>query len=264
MKGELTILVNSTDSFEDCWYPFFKLFDTYWPQCPHEIILNTETKDYCYANLNITAAKICKDDPNGRVPWGESLMRCLDRIDTEVILYLQDDYFLNDYVDANLVYEFLEIMQRENYAHIRLMELDNGGPWHQSRYPLLWEIDQGANYRISLQAGLWRKDRLRFYLSPRESAWQFERWGNFRAHKIPDSFYCQNLDTFNRQKRYIIPYEPTGIIQGKWYRPAVVELFKANGIEVDFSRRGFYEPTKKDILVQSIRSRMRRLLMRAI
>jgi hypothetical protein len=264
MKDELTVLVNSTDSFEDCWYPFFKLFERYWPQCRHRIVLNTETKDYWYPKLNITASKVCKDNPNERISWGESLIRCLRGIDTEVILYLQDDYFLNDHVDVNVLAQFLEIMQTEKFSHIRLMELDNGGPWHQSRYPLLWEIAPKANYRINLQAGLWRKDRLRFYLNPRESAWQFERWGSFRAHRTEDTFYCQNLDEFNRQKRYIVPYEPTGIVRGKWHRSAVLELFKANGIDIDFSRRGFYKPTKNDVLVQNIRSGMRRLLMKVI
>jgi hypothetical protein len=264
MKDELTILVNSTDSFEDCWYPFFKLFETYWPQCPHRIVLNTETKDYKYPGLNIATTKVCKDNPDERISWSESLIRCLNGIDTEVILYLQDDYFLNDYVDVNVIHEFLEIMQREKYSHIRLMELDRGGPWQHSRYPSLWEIGQKANYRISLQAGLWRKDRLLFYLNPRESPWQFERWGNIRAHRIQDSFYCQNLDLFNRKKKYVIPYNPTGIVQGKWYRAAVLELFKANGIETDFYRRGFYEPTRKDMLVQNFGSTIRRLLMKVL
>jgi len=264
VKDELAILVNSTDSFEDCWYPFFRLFDTYWPRCPHRIFLNTETKDYKHANLKITATKVCKSDANRRVSWGESLIRCLSAIDAEVILYLQDDYFLNDYVDVNLIYEFLEIMQRENYSHIRLMELECGGPWHQSRYPLLWEIDQRANYRISLQAGLWRKDRLKFYLNPRENAWQFERWGNYRAHRKTDSFYCQNLDYFNRRGRYIVPYRPTGIVRGKWFAPAVVELFKAHGIVVDFTKRGLWIPSKKDLLAQKIRRKVRKLVMKVI
>ena len=41
-----TVLVNSSDGFEDCWDPFFKLFDKYWPNCNAPIILNTEKKTY--------------------------------------------------------------------------------------------------------------------------------------------------------------------------------------------------------------------------
>ncbi len=181
MDNELTILVNSTDGFWDCWYPFFKLFETYWPRCPHKIVLNTETKEYRHAGLDIVCTKTYSREFGRKLSWSECLIRCLDMIDTDAILYLQEDYFVNDYVDAGHLYQLLHIMHREKYSHIRLMELDNGGPWHQSLYPLLWEIDQRANHRISLQAGLWMKDRLKFYLNPRENAWQFERWGNRRA-----------------------------------------------------------------------------------
>jgi len=46
LAHNLTVLVNSTDTFSDCWPPFFQLFKRYWPECPCPIILNTETKDY--------------------------------------------------------------------------------------------------------------------------------------------------------------------------------------------------------------------------
>ena len=39
------------DSYEDRWYPFFKLLTTYWPQCNYDILLNTETKDFDYPGL---------------------------------------------------------------------------------------------------------------------------------------------------------------------------------------------------------------------
>ena len=38
-KGEVTILVNSCDLYEDTWYPFFKLLQLQWPECPYKVVL---------------------------------------------------------------------------------------------------------------------------------------------------------------------------------------------------------------------------------
>jgi hypothetical protein len=262
--SQLTILVNSTDSFEDCWQPFFTLFSIYWSNCQHPIVLNTETKSFSYPGLNIECSQIQvgTNEPLEKLSWSECLIRCLDKIHSKYILYLQEDYFLNDYVNAGLIDDFLQIMEKEGYSHIRLRESIANSPHEpSSKYPLLWKIPQKSNYRIGLQAGLWVKDRLRFYLKPDETGWEFERWGNRRSQKINDAFYCQNLDYFNRQNKYIFPYFPTGIVKGKWLEPAVVNLFKQHNIEVDYSVRGFYQLDRAQKLVQFLRSKARKLFM---
>src|SRR5688572_20936347 len=95
MNSLYSIVVNTTDSFEDCWQPFFKLFDKYWAGSKPSIFLNTETKDFSYSGLDITCSKVAGSNPTSRIAWGECLLRCLEKIDTEMILYLQEDYFIN-------------------------------------------------------------------------------------------------------------------------------------------------------------------------
>lgn len=261
MSSPYTILVNSTDSFEDCWYPFFTFFSRYWSGNKPNVVLNTETKDFSYTGLDITCSIVGKKNPTQRLAWGECLLRSLDQISTEIILYLQDDYFINAAVDVEQINAFVKIMLEEEYSHISLVTFSNGGPWHPTKYPLLSEVDQKASYRISLQAGLWRKERLRFYIRRHETPWQFEVWGSKRAHRIKDSFLCVSHDVFDDYSRRIIPYEPTGIVKGKWNREAVCRLFLENGIDVDFSKRGFYDPRqdtrRKDPVVTRVISRVR-------
>jgi len=60
--SELSIFVNTSDNFEDCWDPFFKLFSIFWPNCPFPIVLNTETKDYSYPGLNIRCTKVAQGE----------------------------------------------------------------------------------------------------------------------------------------------------------------------------------------------------------
>jgi hypothetical protein len=246
MSSLYTILVNSTDGFEDCWYPFFTLFDKYWNGTKANIMLNAETKQFSYSGLNITCSNVGERNPTQQLAWGECLMRCLDKISTDIILYLQEDYFINAPVDVEQINAFTEIMLERQYSHISLVTFSNAGPWYSTKYPLLWEVDQKASYRISLQAGLWCKERLRLYIRRHETPWQFEVWGSKRAHRIKDTFLCVSRDVFDNHSRQIIPYEPTGIVKGKWNRDVVYRLFLENGIEVDYSKRGFYDPQQED------------------
>ena len=241
---DLAILVNSTDGYADTWEPFFTLFAESWPHCPYPIVLNTETLDYTHPGLEIRVSHTWPDPATPRPDWSESLRRCLAGIDAEVVLYLQDDYFLNGPVDVETVEGFARILEAENRPHILLRELTGSRryealPDHQG----LWRIPSRSPYLVSLQAGLWRRVALQGLLRSGENPWQFERWGTIRARREGLDFLCPDLNRYEWAGRTIVPYEPTGIIRGRWYAPAVVELFERHGIEVDFSARGSIDST---------------------
>jgi hypothetical protein len=267
LRHNLTVLVNSTDTFNDCWRPFFQLFKRYWPSCPCPVVLNTETREYLDPELQLTCSKTQANDPpdSPRLAWSDCLIRCLDLVRTPFVLYLQEDYFLNGSVDEAFVAQCVDVMVQHAVPHIRLMELDDRARYRKTGlHPLLWQIDQRANYRVSLQAGLWSVAALRNLLRPGESAWNFERLGSVRAMSKSDVFLCQSLDDFNLRGKYPLPYRPTGIVRGKWYAPAVVELFAAHGIFIDYSRRGFYRESIGRRIAIPMRGMVRRVGMAAI
>lgn len=239
---DLTILVNTSDSFEDCWEPFFRLFATYWPGCDLPIVLNTETKSYSYPGLHIHSACVAQGESR-RLTWSECLMRCLDGISTPYVLYLQEDYFLEAPVKVQLLMELLQVMRDGRADVIRVMECGGSGPWQPTDNPLLWRVDQRAQYRIALQAALWRKSTLRSHLRAHESPWQLEVFGSGRARRRRgEQVLCVNRDHFHGAGKEIIPYTPTGVVKGQWERDIVVDLFARHGITMDYSRRGFYTP----------------------
>jgi hypothetical protein len=254
-----SILVNSTDSFEDCWSPFFHLFSKYWPDCKHKIYLNTEMKEFTFPGQEVICTRVFDGDPDMKLTWSECLRRCLDRIDTDIVLYFQEDYFLNAPVDVMLVDTFVKTMIAEHYAHVSLVTFSNRGPWRPTNDPLLWEVDQNAPYRLSLQAGLWHKGSLRSYLRPHENPWQFEVWGSKRSHRVKEKFANISRDVFGKSRSQVIPYVPTGVVKGKWNRDVVDKLFREHGIELDFSKRGFYDPSESDVQKASL---VRRALAR--
>lgn len=245
-----TVLVNSTDSFEDCWEPFFRLFSRYWPKPYPVTMLNTETKDFSYPGLCVFASRVGARSGRERLTWSESLALCLDDIETDLVLYMQEDYFIAGPVRADIIDNCVDVMLSEDVACIRIMECEGAGPWHQWNTDWLWEVDRRANYRISTQAALWRVSALRSHLRSHETPWQFEVWGSRRAWRKDDRILCLNREMFGDPSSQVIPYEPTGIVKGKWNETAVRRLFAENGIDVDFSVRGFYDagqPTGSDL-----------------
>ena len=119
--NDISILVNTSDSFEDCWNPFFQLFTTYWSDCDWPIVLNTETKSYSYPGLNIRCARVAEGESR-RLSWSECLMRCLDGIDTPYLLYLQEDYFLEGPVQVEKLKALMDEMRMGRADVIRVME----------------------------------------------------------------------------------------------------------------------------------------------
>lgn len=259
---DLTVLVNTSDGFEDCWAPFFQLFARYWPECPYPVVLNTETKVARIPGMAVRSACAARG-ASKRPTWSECLARCLDEIATPYVLYLQEDFFLESAVQQPFIEVFLDELRAGRADVIRLMECGGSGPWRPSRHPLLWRVEQGAQYRIALQAALWRKSTLRGHLRMHESPWQMEVFGSARARRIRDRVLCVNRERFHGEGMEVFPYTPTGVIKGQWERSIVEPLFARHGIEIDFSRRGFYEagrPVVRAPLIKRAFDRVRSLL----
>ena len=238
-SNELTIFVNTSDSFEDCWEPFFKLFKLYWPDCPYPIVLNTETKDYRYEGLNITCSKVAAGE-SGRLGWSECLMRALDGIETPYILYLQEDYFLEAPVRVDLMEHLLREIKIAGIGAIRLLSTDAIKPLHPSSSPLILEVDKKTKWRLSLQAALWKKSFLRSLIRTHESPWQLESYGSYRTIRFTEKICSVNPIEISKKGSEAFPYTPTGIVAGRWVKDIVVPLFAKHNIELDFSIRGFH------------------------
>lgn len=237
-----TILVNSSDGYNDCWDPFFTLFNKYWPDCKAPIMLNTEFKSYNFFGLNIKASQV-NLGINRRLTWSECLIEAIKKIDTPLILYFQEDYFIEKDVMVETINEFAtKMLQDKSIKYIGLTDCCNYLPFKKwigdNR---LWEISKNSKYRISTQCGLWDKITLLSYLRPEENAWMFEIFGTKRAKRRDELFLTVNRDL--NIKNLIIFYQTTGIIKGKWLA-TMPTLFARESLEMDFSKRGFYTEQK--------------------
>jgi len=257
-----SILVNTCDNFEDCWFPFFKLFSFYWPNCNGQIYLNTEYKNYQHERLKINSLKVCDlhNIPKiKKAKWSQCLKWALENIEDEIILYLQEDYFLKDHVKNELVENYVQLMI--DNTEIDCIHLtDQGAPTGAS------SIFKNLNYvpkvhpdRISCQAAIWRKDVLLQYIRIYETGWNFEMWGSKRAAIMNHNFFVVDSNYVQKDVHEIVPYLFTGIIGGKWINE-VVPLFEKHQIAIDFNKRGFFS-RKKLSIPDKIINKIRRMPM---
>jgi hypothetical protein len=238
----LTIIVQSTDSFSDCWRPFFKLFSYYWPECKYPILLNTETKTFSFKGLNIESTGILRLSQGKWPTWSESLLLCLGRVSTDIIFLILDDFFISGPVDIESFEILMSIMVNRGYSNITLTEHGNQRPALPTNDPYLLSVEQKANYRLSTSPALWRKDILKSYLRDAESAWEFEIFGSRRAWRRPDTLFIANPAAIKNGHDGVIPYfqctHDTGIVKGRWQHE-IKPFFEKHGIDMDYSVRGF-------------------------
>ena len=242
MPADIPVFVNSCDSFSDCWPPFFTLLAKHWPGKPPRIYLTTEERDFSFPGLDITCLKVGKGRASRPLPWGECVIRALDKIEDDLFLYIHEDCFIDRPVRLDLIEEFAALMRKDNIANIRLIEFDGSGPWQPTKYPLLWEVDRNSAYRMSTQAGLWQRDRLRACIRRHENPWQFEIWGSKRAQRMKDRILCINRDLFGPAGDPVLSYDSAdAVLKGKWNLEVVERLFARHEIYVDFAERGTCE-----------------------
>ena len=129
-----SILINSSDGFEDCWQPFFTLFGRYWPNCDVPILLNTELKDWAFPGLQIQCTQVQRRSRGTkRLTWSECLAEALSQVKTPLVLYLQEDYFIERPVNFGLIDEFVELMAANSeIKHIGLTHFGSIGPFEST------------------------------------------------------------------------------------------------------------------------------------
>lgn len=258
MYPRYSILVNTCDKFEDCWTPFFTLWSVYWKECKGRIYLNTEYKDFNYHGIEINCIKGCfvhQIPTDRKATWSQCLLWALDSIEDDIILYMQEDYFLKGEVKNGLVEEYVSLMLE--HPDIKCIHLTDQAvkTADDSNYKNLKLVIPQQRYRVSCQAALWRKDELENLIREYESAWEFEEFGSKRSAILNHLYLAVDPCWVRLNVFEIIPYIFTGIIQGRWYEE-VVPLFQKHHVQVDYSVRGFVKDAPQRNLVKRIKNRI--------
>ena len=152
---DCTVLVCSCDKYADLLAPFATLWRKYWPDCPFETVLVTETAPDGKLCFNRVVA--CGKGGN----WCGRLVVALEAIATPYVIMLCDDYYLSSPVDTAGI--LLRLGQAKNYDAANLRLIPNPVPGVRNSSPAeggLFEYHKNTAYCIATQAGIWNREFL--------------------------------------------------------------------------------------------------------
>jgi len=177
--------------------------------------------------------------------WATNTKKAFKQIKASFILYLQDDYFLQNYVNTDYILKLLNYMQNnKKVGCIRLY------PSPEPDRNFLNELELGkigkkAKYRVSLQASLWRRDIFDRLIVEGENGWEMEIKGSERSRSIDKLF-------LSVKKPVIYYHKDTAVVKGKWTYD-VVKFCKKQGIKLDFKKRPIAYGRKFGPIIDRIR-----------
>lgn len=165
MNNKIAIVVSSCDFFQDCWEPFIFSLKKYWSDCPYPVYIISNEKEIDTPKW-ISFIKVGKD----RL-FASNLRAALHKIDVDYIIYLQEDYWLNQKVDNNAIVKHVEFCLQNQLDYLRLtfpfLDGNNYGGCYK-------EHNLRQRYAICLQAAIWKTETLLALLREGDSGWDFE------------------------------------------------------------------------------------------
>ena len=196
MGNSIPLIVSSCDKCSDLWQPFFYLIKKNWPDFNRKVYLCTDTKTYACEGLDIACPLRM---PSGST-WSENLIALLKGIDEEYVLLMLEDFWLKEKVDAMQLHQCEEIMNNDSsIGFICLVHQLVPSPENPTseKYSNLIEYGRHTPYRVTTQAGLWRRDYLLSLLRKHESAWWFEMFGSKRSSRSDYHSYVVKKSVFS-------------------------------------------------------------------
>ncbi len=220
----MKLAVISCHKYSDCWQPFIRLMDRFWPDHPSVTLITDRTG---LAPLKGYGGLLF----NGSDIWCELLAEHARECKDEPTAIFLDDFWLNAPVQAELIDRGLEQMEKTGAGCVRLYPCP--GPDEDYGDSHFGIVPRGAPYRISTQVALWKPSYLRQIASQFKTPWEFELQGSVYSDSLPEPVLAF--------KRELNPWPVSyygAIRHGQW-APAVKPFMESIGIEVDWTRRGF-------------------------
>jgi hypothetical protein len=240
---DLTFFVSSSDSYQDCWEPFFCLLAKHWPGCSLPIVLNTEERSFSHPDLQIHCTMTGRQKS-----FGETFQRGLDHVRTGNLLLIMIDYFLMSAVDTARLLTAWQAFAEYHLDGLYLVQMTTIRETTLLA-PGISLVTAPGQDRFSFQAGIWKKDSLRKYVLRHETPWLAEQFGSMRYKYTSDrlAYVHRLLEPFD--------YPHTGVLhKGGWVREAVPALEEL-GVKLDWSERGFYSPRRPTLFERLMKRR---------
>ena len=225
MNKKISLLIVAYDPYKDVWDHYFELIEKYWPNRPKTYLATNElVPDY----NNVTVLPAGKN-----AEWSKKVSDALPQIDTEYVILLLEDFFTTSSVNNSNIDELVEYMDtyQLNYCKLLNQSKIRGKVFAGKKY--LRVIDKNADYGISLQPGIWRKD----FLSELVGTGNYNAW-IFEFRQIQEKKQNQNRIDCIADRRNVLKITHA-VVQSKYLRKAV-RVFKKQNYVINTEARPMF------------------------
>ena len=250
----ISLVISSCDSHSDAWSTFFYLLHRMWSDLQYPIYIIAESKEY--QDDNIRAVNPLVGENSEKKTWSWIFKRALKRIESEYVIVLLEDYFLESEVDTEELEKCVSFMQ--NNTDVACITFRGKKEAEESKelsgYRL---VEKGSLYRADCQASIWRKECLLKLLRDHEDAWRFEHFGSKRTNRYAWRFY-------KAIGSRVFDYDGGDpIFRGYWNMKSIRRIEEKVGISIDTSGRDRIESRdelpkrRRDSIIRRIAGRIR-------
>ena len=185
--NEVPIVLHTMDSYSPYWDNWFFLFTKH---CKNHgpILFLSEVKEPSFVS-KVTHIK------TGNGEWGARLLKGFESINSELIIYMQEDFWVKKDLTLTddlltLFYEKkMQCLKINNISHLIKFDVIDGD---------LCKIKQNSQYSLSHQFGIWDLDFFKKFILPHENPWVNELSGSLRVNKEPHNIYQINNEWYEK------------------------------------------------------------------
>jgi hypothetical protein len=225
-----SILVVSCDKNINLLNKFFQYLTRFWDTKDIPIYVSLEKMIFSYNGVSMTVFN------DTGVNWSKRVKNCLSKINSTSVLLLLDDFIIESPVNVDvLMYLDKCINDNNNIAHFALTTVPMKNVSDKEYYGHFYLRDHLGRYKTTLQCGMWRRKTLMNLLSDKESAWEFELYGNIRSYLCNEYFYALSDNK----------YKPIEYNNGLFYIQGKLNLIEVQRLEVKYNDN-FYIPGVQD------------------
>lgn len=237
----MKLIILSCDKYSDCWIPLGETLEKFWPDCPYDKVLCTETRDIP-SGSGFDVVLHCNFPT-----WSALLLNVCNQVDDEFIMLLLEDQWAAKNVKGNRIADTLNLIKADSSVGAVYLDRDHKNLPVYNVNKSLYEIPFGLPYRMSVCPSIWRVSFLKSILIENENAWEFERLGSFRKNTAEKKILVTDDIVYLRVGKAKLG----AVEKGKW-EPEIPEFAKKEGIDVDFTKRPV--KSRKDVFIKEIKN----------
>ena len=185
---DCSILVLSSDAYQ----PILKIWDFYhkknW-KCPYNVFTISNNQNFKSKNVTCVVTKVQWDE--NATHFKPMVLEGLKKISTKYVLFMVEDQIIVKPVKTDNFYHALNFMERNDITKVRCISMPepdlpllgvSEGPINNTNFGA---ISKNNEYRNSLQAAIWNKDRFIELLKSKKgdfSGWVLETDEDLREY----------------------------------------------------------------------------------